>query len=114
MCSTDLKLMMLHNYETKFGIYDHDKSDDTRDPLALVRMHWGEDTISTSRLSERDKQFIDLEIHRYTGLNLVQFLELPTWRCASIMSQCADKLREKNTPAGRLKTAVEELIKPPE
>jgi len=109
MCSTDIKLLLLHRYETKYKIYNHDASDDSQNPLALVRMHWSEDTISTSRTSERDQQFIDLEVHRWTGMSLKEFLDFPTWRVTSILKQCAAKQKERNTPSSKLKEAIDQL-----
>jgi hypothetical protein len=89
--STDVQLLLRDRYETTYGIYNHDVPANDRQ-LALVGMHLKEDTYRHSLLHERIRMFGVNEVHKHYGLNLKEFLELPTDVCSLILEECA-KLR---------------------
>lgn len=108
LCSSDAQLLRLSRYETKFGIYDHSNSNDATDPLALVRMHWSENALAVCRLYERHNQFIDMEVHKFTGLSLTEFFAQPSHICNNQLKKCAERLKE-NEPSAAVLAALQKL-----
>lgn len=86
---------MLHKYETTFGIHNHDKDsatgEDALRPLALVEMHWAENTDLDGRLYERMQQYMDRDVFKYFGESWSSFLNLPTHECMRMLEMCAKK-----------------------
>jgi hypothetical protein len=76
--SSDLQILMRDVYETTYGIWDHGQDSD-EDLLSLVAHRAAEDTgPEVGLLYERIRQYDEREILKTFGLDLVQFLELPT------------------------------------
>lgn len=76
--SSDLQILMRDVYETTYGIWDHGQDRD-EDLLSLVAHRPAEDTgPEVGLLYERIRQYDEREVFKYSRLNLVQFLELPT------------------------------------
>lgn len=77
-------------YETEFGIYDHLNGSKSR-PLASVAFHPAEDFNGHSLLKQAIDSFIDRNIKDATGMNIVEFLELPTDVVRMIGESCDNK-----------------------
>lgn len=75
--SSDLQIALRDVYETTFGIHDHTHETEA-DALSLVAMREAEDIGSGGLQYERIRQYHEREVKKYWGLNLVEFLELPT------------------------------------
>lgn len=75
--SSDLQIALRDVYETTFGIHDHSRETEA-DALSLVAMREAEDIGSGGLQYERIRQYHEREIKKYWGLNLVEFLDLPT------------------------------------
>lgn len=76
--SSDLQILMRDVYETTYGIWDHGQDSD-EDLLSLVAHRPAEDTgPEVGLLYERIRHYDEREIYKHFGLDLVQFLELPT------------------------------------
>jgi hypothetical protein len=75
--SSDVQLALRDCYETTYGIHNH-ASDSPDQALALVALREVEDSASGGLLYERIRQFEERQVFKHFGLNLVQFLELPT------------------------------------
>jgi hypothetical protein len=75
--SSDLQLMLRDMYETTYGIYNHNQDTDD-DVLSLVAVRETEDSSSGGLLYERIRHYDEREILKFFGLDLVEFLELPT------------------------------------
>jgi hypothetical protein len=69
------KIVMRELYEKVFQIYDHDSIQSQKEPLALVGMRWQESILDGSRQDELMQQFVDVNIHKHTGMSWVEFLE---------------------------------------
>lgn len=90
-------------YETKYGIYDHDKPDPAR-PLALIAMHPKEDTRTRSPLYETIERYRIFDVYKYYGLNLNEFLSLPRDVVTEIFRQLTEAAgKESNRMANALK-----------
>ena len=98
ICSTDASLLMLDRYETAYGIYNHSNPIDNR-PLALVGMHWSEDSASGSLMYERISQHMNNNIYKYFGLSLTEFLDLPTDIVSYILEVSGKRLKEEGSLA---------------
>lgn len=68
--------MLRQLYETRFGVFDHIKNSDER-PLSTVALYDTEENSESSLLHSRVEQYIKSNVLKYTGLNLVEFLDLP-------------------------------------
>ncbi|WP_144106620.1 hypothetical protein [Paraburkholderia sp. BCC1886] len=90
--SSDIQLVMRDCYETTYGIWDHQRDGDL-DALSLVAMRETEDSASGGLLYERFRQYIDLSIGKYTHLNLLDFLQMPTDWVTSVMDLCAGRIK---------------------
>lgn len=76
--SMEVQLVMREEYETAFGIFNHDdpNKDKTR-PLALVAMHQKEQYGPYSRLHQTIRRYRHHDIGEKFKLSLNDFLELP-------------------------------------
>lgn len=93
--------MLLEQYETVFGIYNHQAVDPSR-PMASVAMHPAENTSEGGLLDERLQQFVDKKVSHYFGLSLKEFLDYPPDMCMKILEICAHKQKEDNTMANNV------------
>lgn len=95
MPATDARLLLLHRYETDWGIYNHDLSDDETDPLALIRMHSKEDAYTGSYLSERIRQYHQRHVWEVTKMDFERFLSLPRHMVMDILEYADKELRAR-------------------
>ncbi len=77
--STDVQILLREAYEQAFGIYDHRNA--TNDHFALVRQHWSEDAIGSSRLRERIEAFLDNKVGQQLHMSFNEFISQPTYLC---------------------------------
>ena len=99
-------------YETSMGVFDHLTQalrDDNvtldphaKRPLSSVAMHFAEDTTSTSILYHRFELFRDRKVYATTGLNWVQFLELPRDQCDMVLLACGRQLEKEAQVTNRV------------
>ncbi len=75
---------MLENYETAYGIYDHDVERADR-PFAAVEMHPAEDNLTDSLLYERMRQFAYHGVADTFNISWNEYLALPCYDAAEIM-----------------------------
>lgn len=101
ICSTDAQLLMLEQYETLFGIYDHNKKrPDHEDPFAVVALHPAEDSFSYSLLRERMEQFAHHDVAKAFGCSWNEFLLMPAPDAEEILEISARrKAREDSSNA---------------
>lgn len=93
--ATDTRLLLLHRYETDYGIYNHDTSNFEENPLALIRMHPKEDAYTGSRLAERLRQYHERHVYDVTHMSFDKFLELPRHMVTDILEYADRQLRDK-------------------
>ncbi|BDD79880.1 hypothetical protein [Burkholderia phage FLC9] len=93
--ATDVRLLLLHRYETDFGIFNHDLADDELDPLALIRMHPREDAYTGSFLAERLRQYNTRHVYEVTKMPFDRFLELPRHMVMDILEYADQELRTR-------------------
>jgi hypothetical protein len=91
--ATDARLMLIEEYETNFGIYDHNL-ENADHPLALLEMHPMEDTVTCSLMYERIEQFAQVDVSKRFGLNFIDFLSLPRDYCEKML-EVASKMKGK-------------------
>ncbi|SAL81759.1 hypothetical protein AWB67_05932 [Caballeronia terrestris] len=72
-----MQLALRDCYETTYRIHDHSQVG-PNDALALVAMREAEDSSSGGLLYEQVRRFEERLVYKHFGLNLVQFLELPS------------------------------------
>lgn len=111
LCATDARLLLLHRYESDFGIYNHDLSDDTRDPLALIRMHPKEDVFTGSYLAERLKLYHERHVYDVTHMDFERFLNLPRYLVMEILEYADRQLRDKTKVMTAEGQALEKKMK---
>lgn len=90
ICSTDAQLVMMEQYETLFGIYDHLKRD-ASNPFAVVALHPAEDNFEYSILRERMEQFAYHKVTEAFGLSWLEYLSLPCYEASEILQISALK-----------------------
>lgn len=81
-------------YEHTAGIYDHSQREVVR-PLSSVALHETEENTTTSRLYSTIEAFKNKGIKDLFGLNLVEFLNLPSEYC-TLLLEIANKEGNKN------------------
>lgn len=94
LCSTDARLWLLQQYETAYGIFNHD-ADSSPESMSLVRMHLAEDPIIGFGLRERMSQFEERNVYGAFGVSWVEFKELPTYECMMLL-ELAEKRQKTN------------------
>jgi hypothetical protein len=123
--ATDVRLLLLHRYETDFGIFNHDLADDELDPLALIRMHPKEDAYTGSYLAERLRQYNTRHVWEVTKMSFDKLLELPRHMVMDILEYADQELRtrtkvmqdEANNAEARVKALQQQqhpMMRPPE
>jgi hypothetical protein len=108
ICSTDAQLLMLEQYETLFGIYDHGKND-LNHPFAAVELHTAEDNLTYSLLYERMEQFVYHRVHEATGETWSSFLRLPCYEATEMMRIAAIRREKEERAAGNLTNELKGL-----
>ncbi len=71
----DTTLILRQFYETKFGVFDHINKG-TGKPLSSVALYDAEENGRTSILYSRIERYMRSNVFKYTGLNLVDFMNL--------------------------------------
>lgn len=84
LCATDARLVLLEQYETFYGIYNHTTGDPNRS-MANIAMHYAENVSDGSLLDERIAQFAEKKITKYFGLSFKEFLEYPPDVCFKML-----------------------------
>lgn len=92
---------MRDRYETVYGIFNHATQAAQR-PLALVAMHWCEDTATDSTLYERIDLFLNRDVSKHSGLSLVEFLELPSDLCSYLLEVATKRQKLEGTVASTM------------
>jgi hypothetical protein len=110
MCVTDTRQLLLHRYETDFGIYNHDISDFEKNPLALIRMHSREDSYTGSHLAERIRQYHDRQVWDVTHDPLHVFLNYPRHMVLDILEIADKALRDKTATLVKEGKALEDRV----
>lgn len=80
----DANIILYDLYETNYGIFHHPGTTKQR-PLASVAMHETEDNTITSSMYEAIDSFHQKGIKDLFGLNLIEYLNLPTDICIKLM-----------------------------
>lgn len=111
LVSSDTALLLRDRYETTYGIYNHDAPDPTRQ-LALVGMHPKEDATRHSALHERVREFGKREVFKHYGINLRDFLELPTDVCMMIFETAAELAKDTSKMADEILKDMQPTGKP--
>lgn len=91
--SISLKLVLQEEYETIYGICNHD--DVNKNPLALVSMHPKENVASRSKLYNTIRRYDFHEIYQKFGVSLPEFLGLPHEYVELLFQMSAEKAKEK-------------------
>lgn len=108
LCSTDADIVMREKYETAYSLYNHE-APDPEHPLAIIRMHPGEDASTGSLLYERIEQFEERKIYQRFGLTLKDFLDLPSDVCMKVMEVAGKRLKDEGTIAASVMTQLNNL-----
>jgi hypothetical protein len=95
MVATDARLLLLHRYETDYGIFNHDLVDEETDPMALIRMHHKEDAYTGSYLAERARQYYRRQVWEVTKMPLDSFLALPRHMVLDILEMADQELQAR-------------------
>lgn len=110
MCVTDTRLLLLHRYETDFGIYNHDLSDFENNPLALIRMHSREDSYTGSHLAERIRQYHERQVWEVIHEPLSVFLSYPRHMVLDILELADKVLRDKTATLAKEGKVLEDRV----
>jgi hypothetical protein len=106
--SSDLQIALRDVYETTFGIHDHSHETEA-DALSLVAMREAEDIGSGGLQYERIRQYHEREVKKYWGLNLVEFLELPTDILTYLLEFSAKEQAKTSRVAADIQAEVERM-----
>lgn len=95
LTGADIEIVLKDLYETEYGIFNHLHPTVQR-PLAGVAFHDAEEINDNSLLQDAIRKYVKSEVLNYTGLNLVEFLELPRDIVEMIVSACESHSRTKD------------------
>lgn len=95
LTGADVEIVFRDLYETNYGICNH-VNPTIRRPMASVAMHPSEEINEGSLLQDTIRKFIKTDIKEYTGLSLVEFLELPRDIVEIIVRECESHSRTKD------------------
>jgi len=94
----DAQMLALVRYETDYGIFNHD-ADNYPLSLALVRFHWSEDTVSTSRLQSLMQRFADYGVGSKFCISWSDFLKMPRHECELMLEISSKRAAEAEKAA---------------
>lgn len=107
--NVDTKIILMDNYESKFGIYQHQLAANRR-PLSSVAFHAGEDMVSHSLLAESMRVYEKKKIREIFGLSYLEYMNLPVSVSALMRDVCDEVLVTKTKQAddadGMLRNAM--------
>ncbi len=89
--SIDADRTMKDIYEFHHGIFQHGSANNKQRPLASIAALPAEENGKTSLLYSRIKEFVDLKIYEAIGVNLNDFLKMPT----EIVEWLIEMIKEK-------------------
>ncbi|MDR3392229.1 MAG: hypothetical protein P4L77_10905 [Sulfuriferula sp.] len=114
ICSTDAQLLMLEQYETLFGIYDHNKKRQAfEDPFAVVALHPAEDSYSYSLMRERMEQFCFHNVSQFFGCSWNEFLLMPACDAEEILQISARRKAKDDSNTGDIISQLGNIAGPP-
>lgn len=93
--AVDAKQYMLAYYDSQFNIFNH-FNQGIRRPLALVAMHPAEDITSNTMLESRISKFASSGVKDVLGLNLKEYMNLPTDICDMLCRVATTELSKKS------------------
>lgn len=105
---TDVKIVLNQYYETKLGIFDHIANGDKR-PMSTVALYDAETNGHGTVLYGQIEAYIKSNIHKYTGLNLTQFLDLPREFVELITRLCMVQVEKENSVTGDIQKQLDKL-----
>ena len=96
-------------YEIRTGICNHPKLHKTR-PLSTVAFHDAEEITKGSLLEEALQDYLDLEINSFFGLNIDEYLSLPS-DIVQLLRRLAEKaLQSKGRSMADLENQLKGLV----
>lgn len=95
LSSVDADIILYDLYEINYGIFDH-RNASKHKPLSSVAMHECENTTTDSNLYKVIDAYHSRGVKDVFGLNLVEFLNLPTDVCVKLMEVCSKDSAVKN------------------
>lgn len=102
---TDARILMLHRYETDFGIFDHDHCSEIN-TMPLLRLHDCENSILHSLRRETMDKFAEKGIATKFGLSWTEFIKLPNWEI-EMMFEAASKAEDEEAKiAAKIKASM--------
>ncbi|WP_233874702.1 hypothetical protein [Paraburkholderia adhaesiva] len=111
--STDTQLLLRDCYETAYGIYNH-ALDNRGATLSLVAMHEAEDISSGGLLYERIRLYQKRQVLAHFGLNLIEFLSLPSDLVAFVLEQSLLALQSGDRVNDRMMKEFQQVAQDPE
>ena len=104
----EIQLLLRDRYETFFGIYNHD-ADTGQRPFSLIALQQAEDFSLIDPIKLKTDLFIDRDVHKYTGLSIDKFFDLPTFRCSEILEACAKRKKEESKAAQNVQNQLNNI-----
>ncbi len=96
-------------YEVRSGVFNHPAAHKTR-PLSTVAFHDAEEVTKGSLLEEALQDYLDLDINNFFGLNVDQYLSLPS-DIVQILRRLAEKaMQSKNRTMKSMENELKGLI----
>lgn len=93
LSSSDAKLVLKDLYETKYGIFNHRRSD--KSPFSSVLFHESESRFHEGLLRSLIADYLQTKVKDFTGLTLLEYLSLPSHLTKVIMKAVdVEKQRE--------------------
>lgn len=110
LVSSDVQLLMIHRYETDYGIYNHDRD---RDPysMALVALHPAENSVEHSRLYERMRRFAKSKVKELFGLNFQEFIQQPRHVVLEMFRIAESAAKTEDNKVGDLTRDIENSLR---
>ena len=107
--NVDTKIILTDNYESKFGIFQHQLAANRR-PLSSVAFHTSEDMLTHSLLAESMRTFESKKIGDIFRISYLEYMNLPV-SVVSLMKDICDEIlasrtKEANNVDNMLKNAM--------
>lgn len=109
--SCERKVILRQLYETRFGIYNHLSKEAEQNPLSCVALHDTEENSTGSLLYSRIEQYIKSDVHKYTGLNLNEFLAQPREIVQWLFKLCEEQVKKDSAGLAAVQQQLQQMKK---
>lgn len=109
----DVEFVTRAAYQMEYGIFPHHNAQKKRHrPMALVAMHDKENSMEGGPIYTLIRGFYTHRIHKYFGLSLTEFLEMPCYQTELLFGITQAEITQEERTGSDMAHQMDEELKP--